>query len=404
MYITRLPFFCVCLKNKMEPLNFEDFDISEETGFVPSTPPLDALPGYFKEWDELVAKIPSLVAKRKMREEILKLPVREFSSRTLTSDREWQRAYTVVTFLSQAYIWMDGEDGVPKRLPELLAGPWCATAEHVGVPPIVTYASAVLYNWRLRDPKGPMTVENLEALMNYTGTEDESWFYMLCIPIEIASLPGIKAILNSLSAMRAGNNLALSKQLDVVATSLRNMQVLLTRMYEGCDPKTFYVKVRPFQAGSKGLKAFPEGLIYEGVAEEPKQYSGASAAESSCVHCFDIFFKAQHKGEDDEFLQSMRLYMPVKHQQFLRELARQPSVHDYVKKSNDLELIKVFNKTIEAFANFRSEHVRLVTRYIVNQISHSVNRALDERGTGGTPFMIFLKNVRDDTIALKIEQ
>ena len=55
-------------------------------------------------------------------------------------------------------------------------------------------------------------------------------------------------------------------------------------MYEQCDPKVFFVKIRPFLAGSKGLQAFPAGLLYEGVDPEPMQYHGASAAQSSSVH------------------------------------------------------------------------------------------------------------------------
>ena len=75
----------------------------------------------------------------------------------------------------------------------------------------------------------------------------------------------------------------------------------------------------------------------------------------------------------------------------------------YVKQSNDRSLIAGYNGAVEALAHFRSEHVILVTRYVVLQKKHSVNASLDLRGTGGTPFMSFLKQVRDDTLALRLQ-
>ncbi len=98
----------------------------------------------------------------------------------------------------------------------------------------------------------------------------------------------------------------------------------------------------------------------------------------------------------------MREYMPKKHREFLETLEELPSVRDHVLQSKNPELIKNYDLAVEAFSDFRSEHIILVTRYIVMQRKHSVNACLDMTGTGGTPFMDFLKQVRDDTAALKL--
>ena len=50
---------------------------------------------------------------RRIRNEVHVLPPLEFSGETLTSEREWQRAYVLVTFLAQAYIWMEWGEGTP---------------------------------------------------------------------------------------------------------------------------------------------------------------------------------------------------------------------------------------------------------------------------------------------------
>ena len=346
--------------------------------------------------------LPQLIKDKTLREEVHKLPDVEFSEKTLKSLAEWQRAYVVLTFLSQGYVWMEGESGLVNKVPEKLAVPWCAISEHVQLPPVTTYATTVLYNYALRDPKGPITEDNLYAVSTFTGTESEDWFYVVPVLIEMAAVPGLKAIEHACGAMDHQKNSCLAKDLLIIASTLRNMKTALNKMYEKCEPNVFYVDVRPFQAGSKGLSAFPDGLIYEGVDSKSRQYNGASAAESSTLPSFDIFLGAKHTGSDLEFLETMRQYMPKRHREFLEALIRRPPLREYVKTSGDSKLVKAYNTAIDAFGEWRSSHVILVTRYIVMQKSNSVNACLDEKGTGGTPFMQFLKQVRDDTVELKI--
>ena len=384
-------------------LRLKDFDISEDTGFVPSSPPLTNLPKYFSRWEALARNLPALIRERRIREEVHVLPPLEFSGETLTSEREWQRAYVLLTFLAQAYIWMEGERGLPDRVPKILAVPWKETADHLGLAPCITFASTVLYNWKLLDTSGLMDENNLHAVSTFTGTKDESWFYMVDVVLELAAVPGLKAITHAYCSVMNHDHQGLAQDLLTVKGTLERMLETLLKMYEQCDPKVFFVKIRPFQAGSKGLQAFPAGLLYEGVDPEPMQYHGASAAQSSSVHVFDVFLGGTHTGSDAEFLQTMRHYMPAKHRDFLEALTRQPSVREYIKQCKDRDLIAGYNGAVKALAKFRSEHVILVTRYIVLQKKHSVNASLDLRGTGGTPFMSFLKQVRDDTLALQLQ-
>ena len=383
-------------------LRLEDFGISEETGFVSASPPLCVLPPYFAKWEAVMSKLSSLIMQKRIRQEILALPSLEFTSNTLTSEAEWWRAMVVITFLAHAYQWGEGESGVPNKIPRILAVPWWHVAVHLQVPPVLSYAITVLYNWSLRDPSGPMDGDNLHATNTFTGTEDESWFYIVGLLVELKAVPGLKAIGNVYSAMERRDDIVVKQCLIDVAAALQAMLVALNSMYERCRPKTFYTEVRPFQAGSKGLKCFPDGLVYEGVDEVPKKFSGASAAQSAVIHVFDIFLEAKHCGDDHDFLKDMRQNMPVNHRKFLAELSERPSIRDYAKGADSEELVQSYNKAIQALAHFRSEHVILVTRYIVMQKQHSLNPSLEDKGTGGTDFMVFLKNVRDDTLALQL--
>lgn len=384
-------------------LRLSDYDISERTGFLPPNPPLRRLPGeYFSSWEDTCSKIPALIESKQLRAEVDALPERQFNKETLKCEEEWQRAYSLLTFLSQSYIWAEGEAGVIDTLPKKLAIPWYAVSEHLTLKPVATYASTLLYNYCLRDPNGGMTADNLEAVFTFSGTKDESWFYMISGLVELAAVPGLKAIEHAYKSMEQEQDDCLVVDLENITKSILEMTEALQRMYDHCAPLVFYLQIRPFQSGSKGIKAFPNGIIYEGVDSEPKLYHGASAGQSTSVPSFDVFLRVEHTGSEQEFLHTMREYMPRKHKEFLEALDQLPSVRDYVLQSKNPELSKNYDLAVEAFSAFRSEHIVLVTRYIVMQRRHSVNASLDMTGTGGTPFMVLLKQVRDDTLALKL--
>jgi len=380
------------------------FDISEKTGFLPEVPPLKRLPEEcFSKWEDLMQCLPQFVKEKRLRDEVDKLPEVEFSEKTLHSEEEWQRAYVLVTFLGQAYIWMDGEKGLLYKVPKKIAVPWVRVSEHIGLPPVATYAAMVLYNYSLPDPSKPLDDTNVHAVSTFTDSEDESWFYMVHALVEVAAVPGLKAVHHAYSTMSCHQNSALAQDLRDVAQALQEMLLAMQKMYDHCNPKFFFVDLRPFLASSKDNDAFKDReLIFEGVYPNPPKYRGSSGAQDTAFQCFDILLGANHTGDEDKFLKEIRDYMPRKHQEYLEALGCQPSVREYVKLSGDCELIRSYNEAVDAFGEFRCEHITLVTRYIVNQRKHSIKQSLDNRGTGGTPFMIFLKKVRDDTNEMKI--
>ena len=384
-------------------VTLDSFAISEKTGFVPETPPLASLPSYFSKWEMVVGQLSDLLREKTLRDAVHHLPVVEFSENTLHSIEEWRRALIVLSALFQGYMWQEGEAGLPSKMPAILAVPFNEVSQKIGVPLVGVYAANVLYNWYLPDPSQPISADNMpHAMITYTGTEDESWFYMVALLVELEAVPAIKAMWAGISAMEEDNIEVLIINLAIIESSIKAMQHCLSRMSEKCSPQVFYVELRPYFAGTKGLDAFPNGMIYEGIDSKPRQYYGSSAGQSSAIRAIDLYLGVQHSGTDAQFLNAMLDYMPQKHRQFLQYLSKQPSLQHYVLKRRNTELIKQFNATVEAFVNYRSYHVILVTRYITNQKEHSVNASLNTKGTGGTHFMCFLKNVRDNTRAMKI--
>lgn len=384
-------------------ITLKEFEISPETGFVPATPPLKSLPGdYFSPWESLMKELPERIKEKKVRVDVEQLPELEFSSNTLQTEDEWKRAYIVLCFIGQAYIWMDGQEGLVDRLPKKIAIPWCEVSDHLHLKPVISYTTTAPFNYALRDPQKPLSGDNIYAISTFTGTDDESYFYMVALAIELVAVPSVRAIESAFKGMSSGDDLLVQQCLETMQGSLVSMTKELNKMFELCDSLVFYLGIRPFQAGSKGLDAFPEGIVYEGVSDLPKQFHGASAGQTPTIHAFDIFLGATHYGSDKEFLEVMRQYMPRNHRLFLERLQELPSVRSYCQNSGNAALIKSYNFAVQGLAEFRTAHVIVVTRYIVNQQSHSVNPTLDTKGSGGTEFMTFLKTVRDNTLKLCI--
>jgi len=211
----------------------------KETGFVPATPSLKRLPDYFAQWESLMDDLPEFIREKKIRNEVKHLPEIEFSSATLHSEKEWERAYVVLCMIGQAYIWLHGQEGLVNVLPKKLAVPWCEVSDHLFLKPVISYASTGPYNYSLREPLQPISGDNIRANSTFTGTEDESWFYMAAISIELAAAPSLQAMEKAFKGMAVQDDTAVQQSMDVLQSSLCKMIVEMNRLYDRCDPLTF---------------------------------------------------------------------------------------------------------------------------------------------------------------------
>lgn len=97
--------------------------------------------------------------------------------------------------------------------------------------------------------------------------------------------------------------------------------------------------------------------------------------------------------------------MPPAHQNFLHSLESGPSVREFVLSKGDTSLQATYNECVNAMVSLRSYHLQIVTKYIViparqqskkNQTSEEPSDQ-ENKGTGGTDLMHFLKSVRGTT-------
>ena len=77
-------------------------------GFLPDVEPLLRLSEYFEPLESIIDELPSLINERKLREKVHCLPLLTVSDTSLPTKQHWQRAYCVLSYISQGYIWEGG--------------------------------------------------------------------------------------------------------------------------------------------------------------------------------------------------------------------------------------------------------------------------------------------------------
>ena len=361
------------------------FSVDQERGFLPNPDPFLALHPQFKVWDELGAEMPSLLAKGDFRSAVENLPL--INADKFKDNSEVDRAMLLLSMFANAYISC-GPDPV-KKIPLVLAVPLTEVAEMSGRPPISSHASIVLNNWARINPKGPIELENIRTIQNFLGGQDEDWFFLTTVMIEYLGAPAISAILKGLEAAASCDNKNFVDSLENIGEAINNCTNVLDRIPEKCDPHIFYTQIRPFLAG------WPEeGIIYEGVSDEPKVYIGGSAAQSSLLQSIDAAMGIFHPHSDSgPFLKKMRKYMPPAHRKFIEYLETQLSLKKYVEQNECRELNDALNRCINTLDGFRKKHMQIVVQYIFDQVKDGGNVV----GTGGTDYLSFLSRTRTET-------
>jgi len=380
----------------MKPARISDFGITEEFGYLPAHAPAQALSAGNEEWDQFGRDIPKLLMGTDFRSRVKALP--EFNINKLNGEAEIQRAMLILSYIGQSYQWSENKPATV--MPANLAIPWHQVGKLVGRPPILSYQSYAADNWRRFDASGPIECGNIGLLQCFLGGQDEEWFILIHIDIEKKAGKALKAIEDAQSAV--SNNDA--DQLEVALTNLRNalaaMYEVLGRMPERCDPYIYFHRVRPYIFGWRNNPSLPDGVIYEGVDEYQgvgQKFRGETGAQSAIIPAMDAVLGIDHERDElREYLMEMRMYMPPRHVAFIEAVEAGPSVRNFVAIAKRASLTTVFNDCVELVANFRAMHLEYAGTYIHAQAQATPGNP-SAVGTGGTPFMTYLRKHRDET-------
>ena len=351
--------------------------------------------------EEICSNLPKLLLTGKVQSTIDGLSKKDLSIKQLLVNqmgKDLKLAMAQLSFIAHAYIW--GDVKPHGKLPEALAKPWVEVAKHLGRPPILSYASYCLDNWFLINEDEGISLENVGLINNFLGGVDEDWFVTIHVCIEDAASDAIEACQKIAQCDETSSEKEILNLLNQIAESMKKVNLIFARMPEKCDPYIYYHRVRPFIFGTKDNPDLKKGLIYEGQFEnKPQFFRGETGAQSSIIPSLDGALQISHTKDNlRHYLNEMRDYMPPKHREFINSLENQSMLKQLISDSN--KLIKKYNDCLEEIKVFRAMHLEYAGTYIhkQSQIENPFGRGGSTiTGTGGTPFMKYLKKHRDET-------
>ncbi len=367
------------------------YGVSPVTGFLPEHPQF-VLPMSSVPWYRLACYLSKYLLTGKLRSFIEQLPPYEPDT-----DMPAETGMRMLSYLGHAYLWGDAHH-VPDRLPARLSDAWCMVAEQVGRPPILSYPSYCLYNYRVIDPAQPPYIGNIEIVQNFLGGADEDWFILIHVDIEARAAQALRVIPDALLAAHTGDLPRLTNALKEVEAGLGAMNATMLRMPEYCDPYIYYTRVRPYIFGTKNNPALPNGLVYEGHFDnQPQLFRGETGAQSAIVPTIDGLLGIEHANDPlREYLMEMRTYMVPAHRRFIEAVESRSQVRAAVEANPDnVPLNEVYQACVGQLYAFRAKHLEYAATYIHKQGMQANNST--SVGTGGTPFMQYLAKHRDET-------
>ncbi|CAK5278992.1 unnamed protein product [Mycena citricolor] len=418
-----------------------DYDIDEETGFLPPLP-LPHLTGDYTFWeialteaetevflwdDDSEDAMEKRVSSEAWRSKISAWPVVEANA-LQGNIRCLQRAHVVLAYLTHYFIHSSppGCSNDPFVVPKALAVPFVAVSRSLGIAPVLTFADTVLWNYELIDATQPTSAINIHYTNLFSGTEDESQFYRTAALVELRGVELLKVI-DEFSALPDLDELScvsiLSRNLTRLVGVVEEMSDMIQTIRDNVDPHVFYDTIRPWFNGSDSEGPSHPGWVYEGVPDSDKlDLSGPSGGQSSIMHALDLFFDIDHKLKsrrfslsaadyhraDTGFMERMRRYMPGKHRDYLHSLANSPrSLREVAERTPALR--ESYNNAVMALKRLRDIHMRIACLYIVSMsrsnrhppaacpVAAMMDRVEKTRGTGGNELALLLKARRDAT-------
>lgn len=357
----------------------------KRTGFLPAEPPAASFRRNpdFAPLDELGRDLPSLLHDRGFRQYADRLKIPDWpADRTGPEHRAEMRLYYVrLGFLASAYVNQVGEPRA-RVLPRNIAVPLDRVCKVLRRPPILSYDGYALFNWKRFDPAGPIALGNIDTIQNFVHLYDEHWFILVHVEIEALAADALAAIDRARESLARRDPAGVNQALEQIAASVWRQAAVLRRIPEKMDPALYYRTFRPYIT-------FFEGVLYEDVEPQPASYRGETGAQSSIMPTLVAFMKIPHQPSGlTNHLLDMRNYMPAEHRALIEEVERMPPVRELAER-------EPFNDVLEAIATFREVHYNWAQQYINQWVT-------DPRGTGGTPYMHWLKQLIDETRAAKM--
>ena len=222
----------------------------------------------------------------------------------------------------------------------------------------------------------------------FSGMDDERGFIMLHVDINQHSPQLVGSILDFINAK---DDHGVNQSLNNCLSSMKSINERRQIMWEASRWK-HYNDFRVFIMGIKGNdEIFGDGVIYEGVSEEPVQYRGQTGAQDNIIPTADIFtgvIDYYPSNDLTKYLLDLRSYRPKCIQNFLSDLKdemKENRLFNSIKKSENEEGLCLLFQILDEIYYFRNGHWQFVQKYIMANTKYA-------KATGGTPIISWIPN------------
>ena len=383
------------------------FEVNHLNGFLPKKSPLAVLPDRYSELQVLIDEMPikkangqgGLLSIEGAIEDAVK-KLKNYKDLVKNEDDIFinQALFRAYAFLTSAYLLAPSHFSFQKTkkygkahrlLPSQLSEPFVLVSEKLDVYPFIDYHYAYsLGNYVKIDSSKGYEWENLAMAAKFSGMDDERGFIMLHVDINQHSPQLVGSILDFL---KSKDNSGVNQSLNNCLSSMKSINERRQIMWQASRWK-HYNDFRVFIMGIKGNdEIFGDGVIYEGVSEEPVQYRGQTGAQDNIIPTADIFtgvIDYYPSNDLTKYLLDLRSYRPKCIQNFLSDLKdemKENRLFNSIKKSENEEGLCILIQILDEIYYFRNGHWQFVQKYIMANTKYA-------KATGGTPIISWIPN------------
>ena len=383
------------------------FEVNHLNGFLPKKSPLAVLPERYNQLQVLIDEMPikkangqdGLLAIEGAIEDAVK-KLKNYKDLVKNEDDIFinQALFRAYAFLTSAYLLAPSHFSFQKTkkygkahkvLPSQISEPFVLVSKKLDVYPFLDYHYAYsLGNYvKIDDSKG-YEWENLAMAAKFSGMDDERGFIMLHVDINQHSPQLVGSILDFL---KSNDNSGVNQSLNNCLSSMKSINERRQIMWQASRWK-HYNDFRVFIMGIKGNdEIFGDGVIYEGISEEPVQYRGQTGAQDNIIPTADIFtgvIDYYPSNDLTKYLLDLRSYRPKCIQNFLSDLKdemKENRLFNSIKKSENEEGLCLLIQILDEIYYFRNGHWQFVQKYIMANTKYA-------KATGGTPIISWIPN------------